>query len=802
MRSLLADVRYAVRVLTRTPAFSLPVVVVLALGIGANTAIFSILNAVLLRPLPFPGQDRIVRLFHVPPPATFPGVKRFSLSPANFYDWQRDARSFEGMALYRGRGFTLTGSGTPRTILAGAVGPGFFDILGARPAQGRVFRADEDVPASRVAVVSDAFWKTSLGAVPDALGRTLKLNDEAYTIIGVMPPDFALASWFPTGREIWVPLALTDAQRVVRENHNQQAVARLRPDADIAQAQSELTVISKRLEQEHPQENAGWGATVVPLREAIVGDIRTTLVLLLGAVGLVLLIACANVGNLLFTRALARRKEIAIRAALGAGRARVFQQLVVEALVLALAGGAAGLVLAHLGLDAGASLLSGQVPRADQISIDARVLAFALGASLLTGLLAGVLPALRAGRTDLTEPLKEGGRGDGAIGIRTRRALVVCEVALSVVLLMGAAVMLRTLRALQTVDVGFDGRSVLTMNVSLPVTRYQTAAQRTAFFDGALERIRALPGVTAAGAIDDLPLSGGSVQPIVVQGRPELLPREQPTVQVRAMTPGYLEAMGIPVLRGRDVTARDVDVMLVSRSAARLLWGDADPIGQRVTLPLVSRTQTREVIGIVGDVKQDSVSEAALPSVYNYTRERDIAGLSLVVRSSLPSSAMAPAAIGAIRALDPEQPVANVRTMTEVRDEQLTSPRLTALLFGLFAAVALTLATVGIYSVLAYIVRGRSREIGIRSALGAQTGDVLRLVVREGMTPALIGIGAGIVAARVAALGLEGLVFGVSASDPLTLAGVAVTLGLVAFLASLVPAYRATRLDPAAVLRN
>ena len=802
MRSLLADLRYAVRVLVRTPAFSLPVVVVLALGIGANTAIFSILNAALLRPLPFEGQDRIVRLFHVPPAATFPGVKRFSLSPANFYDWQRDARSFESMALYRGRGFTLTGNGTPRTILAGAVGPGFFDILGARPAQGRVFRADEDVPASRVVVVSDGFWKTQLGAAADALGRTLKLNDEAYTIVGIMAPDLTMASWFATGREIWVPLALTDAQRNVRENHNQQAMARLRPGAEVAQAQAELAVISKRLEQEHPQENAGWGATVVPLQEAIVGDIRTTLVLLLGAVGLVLLIACANVGNLLFTRALARRKEIAIRAALGAGRARVFQQLVVEALVLALAGGAAGLVLAHLGLDAGASLLAGQVPRADEISIDGRVLAFAFGASILTGLLAGVLPALRAGRTDLTDSLKEGGRGDGAVGIRTRRALVVCEVALSVVLLAGAAVMLRSLRALQTVDVGFDGRSVLTMTVSLPVTRYQTPAQRTAFFDAALEKIRALPGVMAAGAIDDLPLSGGSVQPIVVEGRPELLPREQPTVQVRAMTPGYLKAMGIPVLRGRDVADNDVDVMLVSRSAARLLWGDADPIGQRVTLPLQSRTRTRAVVGIVADVKQDRLAEAAPPSVYNYTREREQPGLALVLRTSVPPSSIAPSAIGVIRAIDPEQPVANVRTMIEVRDEQLTSPRLTAVLFGFFASVALTLATVGIYSVLAYIVKGRSREIGIRSALGAQTGDVLRLVVREGMTPALIGIAAGVVAARLAALSLEQLVFGVSASDPLTLTGVALTLGLVALLASLVPAYRASRLDPATVLRD
>jgi len=802
MRSLLADVRYAVRVLVRTPAFALPVVVVLALGIGANTAIFSILNAVLLRPLPFQGQERIVRLFHVPPAATFPGIKRFSLSPANFYDWQRDARSFESMALYRGRGFTLTGSGTPRTILAAGVGPGFFDILGARPAQGRVFRADEDVPASRVVIVSDGFWKTHLGAAPDALGRTLKLNDEAYTIVGVMPPDFTLASWFATAREIWVPLALTDAQRIVRENHNQQAVARLRPGVDIAQAESELALISKRLEQEHPQENAGWGATVVPLREAIVGDIRATLVLLLGAVGLVLLIACANVGNLLFTRALARRKEIAIRAALGAGRARVFQQLVVEALVLAVAGGAAGLLLAHLGLDAGASLLAGQVPRADEISIDARVTVFALAASILTGLLAGVLPAFRAGRTDLTASLKEGGRGDGAIGIRTRRALVVCEVALSVVLLVGAAVMLRSLRALQTVDTGFDGRSVLTMTVSLPVTRYETPAQRTAFFDGALERLRVLPGVTAAGAIDDLPLSGGSVQPIVVEGRPELLPREQPTVQVRAMTPGYLKAMGIPILRGRDVADGDIDVMLVSLNAARLLWGDADPIGQRVTLPLQSRTRTRTIVGIVGDVKQDSLTEAALPSVYNYTRERDQAGLSLVIRASVPPSSIASSAVGVIRTLDPEQPIAVVRTMEEWMDRALQPRSTPTLLLTIFGAVALVLSAIGIYGVLAFGVAQRVREFGIRQALGADRARILSLVLTQGLRTAALGVAIGLAAAFALTRYLQTLLFGIGTHDTIVFIVVPIVLLIVAAFACYIPARRATAVDPMVALRD
>jgi len=800
--AVLQDVRYALRSLRRARGFTAVVVVTLALGIGVNTAIFSILNAVLLRPLPFPEPDRIVRLFHVPPQATFPGMARFSLSPANFFDWQRDARAFEGMALYRGRSFTLVGQDEPRAILAAAVGAGFFEILQARPELGRVFRADEDAPAARVVVVSHGFWKTRLGGAPDVLARSLKLNGEPYAIVGVMPQAFSLGSWFAASREIWVPLALSDADRAVRENHSQQALARLAPGATLAQGLSELEVISKRLEQEHPQENAGWGATLAPLRDVIVGDVRPTLVLLLAAVGLVLLVACANVGNLLFTRALGRRKELATRAALGAGRARVFQQLLIEALVLACAGGAAGVLLAYASLRAFAAVLADQLPRADEITMDLRVLAFALAASILTGLLAGALPALRAGRSELTDALKEGGRGDSALGIRTRRLLVVCEVALSVVLLMGAAVMLRSLAALRTVDAGFDSQGVLTMRVSLADTRYSKPAQRTAFFDTVLERLRALPGVTAAGAIDDLPLMGGSVQPIVVEGRPELLPRDQPTVQVRAITPGYLRAMSIPVVRGRDVEPGDVEVLLVSRGAAKLLWGDGDPIGQRVTLPLVSRKLARQVVGIVADVKQDGVAERAQPTVYSYTRERSSASLTLVARTSQSPGSLAPVAVGVIRALDPEQPVQDVRTMVEVRDALLSSQRLSALLLGLFAALALALATVGIYSVLSYIVRGRSREIGIRSALGAQSRDVVRMVVREGMTPALVGIAAGTLAALLASLSLERLVFGVSASDPLTLTAVGALLAIVALLASLVPAYRAARVVPSTALRD
>jgi len=803
MRSAFADIRYALRVLARTPSFAIAVIVVLALGIGANTAIFSIVNSVLLRPLPFDEPDALVRLFHEPPQSAFPGIHLFSVSPANFYDWKRDARSFDAIAIYRFRQFTLTGNGEPEAILAGAVGADFFKVVRAHPLLGRVFLDEEDSPArSHVVVLSEGFWKSHFGGARDAVGRTMTLDGEAYTIVGVMPARFSIASWAVAARDMWVPVAYTDAQRAVRENHNAQVIARLKPGVTAIQAQSEMDVISKRLEAQYPQANAGWGATVVSLQELIVGDVRTSLVMLLAAVGLVLLIACANVGNLLFARALARRKEIAIRSALGAGRARVFQQLLIESLLLAFAGGAAGLLLAYVSLDSGASLFANQIPRADEVSIDARVLLFAAAASILTGILAGVMPAFRAGRTDLNETLKEGGRADGAVGLRTRRALIVCEVALSVVLLMGAGVMIRSLSALRSVDAGFTTENVLTLRVTLPGTRYTKPAEIGSFYRRALERLRALPGVESAAAVDDLPVAGGgSVQPIVLEGHPELLPRDQPTVEVRKVMPGYFRTMNIPMLRGRDAADSDVEVMLVSRSAAKLLWGDADPVGRRVTLPLQSKTVVKQVIGVVGDVKQEALSQPAAPTVYEFTREPEWPGLAFVTRTSVPPLSLAHAAAAAIHEIDPMQPIEDVRTMQAVVDETLVSQRFSALLLGLFAGVALTLAAVGIYSVLSYVVRGRTREIGIRTALGAQTRDVVRLVVVEGMTPALFGIAAGAVGALISARILAKLVFGVSASDPVTFLMVAGTLAVVALLASMIPAYRASRVDPLDVLR-
>jgi putative ABC transport system permease protein len=803
IRTALADIGYALRVIRRAPGFAAAVVAVLALGIGANTAIFSIVNTVLLRPLPFEEPDRLVRLFHRPPQNAFPGITRFSLSAANFYDWQRASQSFEGMAMYRPRQFALSSAGgQARSILAGAVGAGFFDIVRARPTLGRVFRPEEDSPGGgRVVILSDRFWRTEFAAAPDVIGRALKLDGDAYTIVGVMPAKVSIASWFVMARDIWVPMGLTEEQRAVRENHNQQGVARLKAGVDLARAQADLDVISTRLEHEFPKENSGWGAELVPLQELIVGDVRTFLVMLLAAVGLVLLIACANVGNLMFTRALTRRKEIAIRSALGAARGRVFQQLLVEAVLLAVIGGMLGLLLANVSLSAAATLLTGQVPRADEISIDTRVLLFALGLSVVTGVLAGALPAIRAGRTDLNEALKEGGRGDSAIGLSTRRVLIICEVALSLVLLMSAGVMLRTLSALRGDDVGFDLHNVLTMSVTLSPSRYPGATQPRAFLDRAVERMRALPGVESVGTIDTVPFQSGSVQPIVLEGKAELLPRDQPTVQVREITPGYMRTMRIPILRGRDISDGDVDVLLVSAMAAKLLWREDDPIGRRVTLPLLSRMVMRQVVGIVGDVKLEGMAEAAPPTVYRYTRDFSNPFASFVLRTAGAPSSMALPAAAVIRDLDPEQPIQDVRSMVEVRDEQLRSQRFSALLLGLFAGVALILASVGIYSVLSYIVRGRSREIGIRTALGARTGDVVRLVILEGMSPTLIGIAVGTLAALATARLMERLVFGVSASDPLTLAVVAATLALVALIASLLPAYRAARLDPLQVLR-
>ena len=707
--------------------------------------------------------------------------------------------------IYHGNRFTITGAGEPESVLATSVGDGFFDLVGATAALGRVFLPEEDSPArGHVVILSDGFWKSHFGGSRDAIGRTMMLDGESYTIVGVMPASFTNSSWGATAQPLWVPNAFTPEERAVRDNHNDAVVARLKPGVDVTQANAELDAISRRLEVQYPKEDTGWGATAIQLRELIVGQIRVALFILLGAVALVLLIACANVGNLLFVRALSRRKEIAIRAALGAGRGRVFQQLLVESLLLAITGGVAGVLLARSILHASASLLANQLPRADEIAIDARVVVFAAALSIVTGVIAGTMPALRAGRTDLNDALKEGGRADGAIGIRTRRLLIVCEVALSLMLLSAAGLMGRTLIALNRVDAGFDPRNVLTMRVSLPRATYKTTAQQLSFAMRALERMRALPGVQAAGAIDSLPLQGGSVQPIVLEGHTELLPRDQPTVNVRKILPGYLRAMNIPIVHGRDVADGDGEVLLVSRSAAKLLWGDVDPIGRRVTLPLEAKGIAKDVIGVVGDVKIGGLTGDAPPAVvYELTRqERQYGGFAFAIRTAVPPKSIAQAATAVVHEIDPNQPVQQVTTMEEIVDQTLAPQQFSAMLLGVFAAAALLLASVGIYSVLSYIVRGRRREIGIRAALGAGTRDVLRLVIAEGLGPTSVGILIGVVGALASGRVMRNLVYGVSAWDPITIGAVSIALIGVSLVASAVPAWRASRVDPLVVLRD
>jgi predicted permease len=804
MRTLLADARHALRVFTRTPSYAIAVAGVLALGIGANTAIFSIVNAVLLRPLPFDEPDRLVRLFHIPPQSTCPGMATFSLSPANFLDWQRDSKSFEGMAAYGFRQLTLTGTGNAEALRVAVVGPDFFRIVRTQPALGRTFLPEEYGPErSRVLVVSDGFWRSHMGAARDAVGRTLTFDGQTYTVVGVMPPQFSVQAWGATTVPLWRPLAWTDKQKAVRENHNYQAVARLNDGVSLGAAKAELEVISRRLEQQYPADNAGWGGTAIPLQELLVGDVRTSLWILLGAVALVLLIACANVGNLILARSMGRQKELAIRAALGAGRRRVFQHLIVESLVLALAGGGLGLLLANAAIGAGRTMLENQVPRAGEASLDVRVLLFVLGASLLTGLLAGIIPALRAGRADLNDTLKEGGRSDASgAGSFTRRVLIVAEVALSLMLLMGAGVMLRSLHNLRSVDAGFNGRGVLKVDINLPETRYKEPAQIRAFFDALLERARALPGVVSAGMIDTLPATGGgSVQPIVVEGRPELKPSEQPTVSVRFGGGGYVKTMEIPLLKGRDFAPADIEAMLISASAAKLLWGDEDPVGKRVTLPLVSRELKINVVGIVGDVREQ-LAEKAPPTVYYYKRDVPFGDTTLAMRTAGDPLSLARPITAIVQEMDRDLPVQELRTMDQVIEETLVAERFRALLLQIFAAAALTMASVGIYSVLSYLVRGRRREIGIRTALGARTGDVVRMVVIEGLKPAVLGIAIGVAGALLAARMLENIVFGIKARDPLTLAAVAGTLLAVSVAASLIPAWRASKLDPLIVLRD
>jgi len=812
MAGIFQDIRYASRQLRKAPGFAAVAVVTLALGIGANTAIFSVVNGVLLRPLAFKDADRLVRLWHVPPQKSFPGIPTFSVSPANYLDWQSQNHVFEQMAVMGYYGFTMTGGDKPEQVDASSVSAGFFSTLGVQPMIGRVPTPDEDKPGrSNVVVLSHRFWQDHFGSNRNIVGQNITLDGTSYLVSGVMPPSFR----FPDFAQMWTPMAWTDQDKIIRGNHNYMVVARLRPGVDVKQAQAEMNTISSRLEQQYPADDKGWGAIVIPLHADMVSDVRPALLVLLGAVGFILLIACVNVTNLSLARIFARHKEIAIRTAMGASSMRIVRQIVSESVLLALLGGALGLTYAHFGIRLIMNFLANRLPASIEVGLDLKVLAFTAVISILTGVIAGILPALHLSRANVNQALKQGlGRTDtDSSGNRTRSILVVLEVSLSLVLLIGAGLMIRSFQMLHEVNPGFESHGVLTMTPAVSRKTFSQPLQQISFNDRVLERVRALPGVVSAGMIDDIPLgANGSDQPIAVEGRPVVPMAEQPEVDVRVISSGYISALQIPLLRGRDFDETDVagrpPSTLISASLAKQFWPNENPIGKHITLTFFGTV--REVVGVVGDVKSDGLDQNRPPAMLYVPLGQLSAptaggwrsfSMTLVVRSSAKPASLVSAVSNAVHDVDRNIPVRNVLTMDELVTTSLSQQRFNLMLLGAFAVLALILAAIGIYSVLSYSVRRRVQEIGIRLALGARISDVLRMIVIEGMRPTLLGVTIGIVGALALGQVMSSLVYGVKPTDPLTFLAVAMVLAVVALSATIIPAYRAARVDPMVALR-
>jgi predicted permease len=813
MPAITQNLKFALRLLRKSPGFALVAILIMALGIGANTAIFSVVHAVLLEPLPFRDADSLVQIWHTPPQKSFPGMTQFSVSAANFLDWQKQSHVFDQMALYSGAHFDITGAGKPEAITAGTVSPDFFSVLGIQPLHGRVFRPEENNPGQNHEVIlSYKFWQTHFASDPNAVGKTINLDAEPHTIIGVMGPKMVK----PTFAQVWVPLALTPKEAAVRGEHHFLTIARLKPGITLEQAQAEMNTISQRLEQAYPEDDKGWGASVKSMRDETVGDVRPALLMMLGAVAFVLLIACANVANLILARTFARRKEIAIRTAMGATRARIVQQLLGEALIISLCGGALGLIAARYGIQLLIKFFADKLPRIGDIGLNAPVLAFTFALSIATGLLSGLLPAWSMTKGDVNEALKQGlGRTDADSGSsKTRSALVVVEVALSLVLLIGAGLMLRSLWNLQTIDPGFDQHNVLTLSVMVNKQQFTDPTQESQFFDNVIQRIRSLPGVDSAGAIDNLPLQGGSNQPVAIEGHAAAALSEQPEVSVRVATPGYIRAMHIALLEGRDLTASDTaasaPVVIISQSMAKQFWPNSSPIGHHLKLSFYP-DKDREIVGVVRDVKQLGLdSSAGIATLYwplaqisgSTTAPWRSYPLSLAVRTTTPPQTLAAAITDAVHQVNKDVAVDNVLTLEDYVGETLTQPSFNMQLLAIFGLLALVLCAIGIYSVLAYSVKRGMKEIGLRIAFGATLRDVARHVVLQGMKPTLAGIAIGLLASFALGRIVTSMIYGVSSRDLATFLTVTILLILVSLCAGLIPALRATHVDPLAVLRE
>src|SRR5262245_49503959 len=799
MKTLWRDARYGLRMLMKNPGFTFTAVITLALGIGATSVIFSFVNGILLRPLPYRDSDRLVLLDETAPKR---GIASMGVSYPDFLDWREQNRVFTGVAAYEGGvDYTLSGSGEPEEVSCSWVSYNTFEILGVAPILGRSFTVEEERwKNGTVVILSHSLWARRFDAKPDVIGRKILFNKRSHTVIGVMPPGFK----FPAVSDLWVPAPPVVGERT---DHGWRVIARLKPGVSVQQAQSDMAGVARHIEEQNPVTNEGLGVKLIPLREGLAGDYRKALLILMGVVGLVLLIACVNVANLLLARASARTKEVAIRTALGAGRWRVFRQLLTESLVLGVMGGALGLLLAFWGLDLLLAAIPIDLPFWMKFDLDGRVLGFTAGVTLLTALIFGAAPALQASKVDLNEALKEGGRSSSGAGRhQTLRSLVVAEVALSLVLLIGAGLMMRSFMRLQHTDSGFNPENLLTLSLNAPVVKYDAMEKFYAFYKELLERIRAMPGVDAAGAASNLPLRGGSWEDsLTVEGYPALSVGQAPTINFNVITPNYFRAMGIPLLIGREFNDADtgdsMKVTIIDERLAREYWPNESPIGKRVRFgPPDNNESWCTIVGVVGAVKNESLNLTHRKTVYRPNAQYPLDDMSLAIRARNPES-LAPAIQRQVKAMDPDLPIINMLTMTEVVSRSVWQPRLYAILFSVFAAVALALASVGLYGVMAYSVSERSREIGIRVALGAQRRDVLKLVVMQGMTLTLIGIGIGLAAALALTQLMRSLLFEVSVTDPLTFAGLAAMLSVVALLACWIPARRATRVDPMIALR-
>jgi putative ABC transport system permease protein len=808
MDTLLQDLRYALRSLVKSPGFTLITLITLALGIGANTAIFSVVNAVLLRALPFRDPDQLVVVRE-----TYGDGQEGSSSGPNFLDWKRRNHTLDGMTAWRGLNLALVGAGEPEEIRAATVDADFFKVLGVDPILGRGFAHGEDQGQATVVVLSEPLWRSRFGADPSILGRTISLSGQPYTVVGVMPPSTAYTGPI----QAWLPLGYGKGRSAQRGSHSYDVVTRLKHGVTLEQAQADLGGIAKALEREFPATNGGRGVKLTPLTEDSVGTVRSALLLLTGAVGLVLLIACANVANLFLARAATRQRELAVRAALGAGRWRLTRQVLVEAVTLSVVGGLLGLLLASWAIDVLLALQPRGIPRLKEVGIDGTVLAFTLAISIAVGIAFGLLPALSMSRQDPAESFRGEGRGTsgGRPRSRFRSALVVAQVSLALVLLVGAALLIVSVRELSNVVLGFRPDGAMTFQLSISGSKYPDADTQHGYIDRIVERLREIPGVRQAGAVFFLPLSNGySSGDISVEGRPAAEPGHEQYAGFRIVAGDFLNALGVTLRQGRLLTPDDRKgaplVTVVNEALVRRLFPGQNPIGQRLTFGTPDSAQWRQIVGVVADVRQTGLTTAPEPELYVPANQLtpDLwtvfmsIPLSFVVRSDVKPSTLGPAIKAAVREVDPDQPISLLREAGELLQDATARQRFNMSLLTLFGVLALTLAGVGVYGVMAYGVNQRTRELGIRLALGARASSVQAMVLRQGLALTLIGLALGLIGALALSRLLTSLVYRVSPSDPRVLGAAVLVLAVVSAVACLIPAIRATRVDPIDALRS